>query len=232
MVMVLMFTKVVAAEDIIVGAFSSGSAGGDLPSGWRIAKVPGVDSTRFRTVDRDGLRVVQMDATGAAATLYRAVEIDPDKTPLLRWRWRIRNLVRGADLRNKKGDDVPARLYVMFDYPLGRLSLIERGKMLLARSVAGDLVPAAALCYVWDGKLPADTRLWNAYSNRVAVFVVESGARRIGQWLVEERDVAADYRAAFGEEAPPISGIAIAADTDQTGESVRSWFGDISFSGR
>lgn len=108
----------------------------------------------------------------------------------------------------------------------------ERGKILLARSVAGDIVPAAALCYVWDGKLPAGTKLWNAYSDRVRVIVVESGSRRLDQWVVEERDIAADFRAAFGEEPPPVSGVAIAADTDQTGETVRAWFGDISFSAR
>jgi len=48
----------------------------------------------------------------------------------------------------------------------------------------------------------------------------------------EERDVAADSRAAFGEEPPRISGIAIAADTDQTGKNVRAWFADIAFTKR
>jgi hypothetical protein len=172
-----------------------------------------------------------MDAANAAATLYRPVRIDPAKTPLLRWRWRIQNLINGADLYQKKGDDLPARLYVMFDYPLDRLSLLERARILLARSAAGEVVPAAALCYVWDGKLPTGTELWNAYSDRVRVVVVESGARRLDQWVAEERNVAADFHAAFGEDPPPISGIAIAADTDQTGETVRSWFDDISFSG-
>ena len=108
----------------------------------------------------------------------------------------------------------------------------ERAKIALARSVAGDVVPAAALCYVWDGTLPAGTTLWNAYTDRVRMIVVESGAARRGEWVNEERDVAADFRAAFGEEPPPISGVAIAADTDQTGETVRAWFGDIRFAPR
>ncbi|MCC7115602.1 MAG: DUF3047 domain-containing protein, partial [Burkholderiales bacterium] len=37
----------------------------------------------------------------------------------------------------------------------------------------------------------------------------------------------ADWRAAFGGEAPPIAGIAIMTDTDNTGETARSWYGDI-----
>jgi hypothetical protein len=92
-------------------------------------------------------------------------------------------------------------------------------------------VPAAALCYVWDGKLPAGTGLWSAYTDRVRLVVVESGPGRLGQWVAEKRNVAADFRAAFGEAPPRISGIAIAADTDQTGAKVRAWIGDIRFSG-
>jgi hypothetical protein len=115
---------------------------------------------------------------------------------------------------------------------LERLSIVERGKILLARSIAGEMVPAAALCYVWDSTLAEGTTLWNAYTDRVRMIVVESGPRRLGQWVVEERDVEADFRMAFGEAPPPVSGIAIAADTDQTGETVRSWIGDIGFFGR
>lgn len=228
----LLTTVGAAAEEIVVGPFSSGSAGGAFPSGWRIATLPNVAATRFRMVHKHGVVAVQMDAGNAAATLYRPVRIDPAKTPILRWYWRVRNLIVGADLRRKQGDDLPARLYVMFDYPMERLSMLDRTKLLLARFVSGNLVPTAALCYVWDGKLPAGTEMWNAYTDRVRMIVVESGSRRLGQWVTEERDVAADFRSAFGASLPPISGIAIAADTDQTGATVRSWFGDISFSAR
>jgi hypothetical protein len=219
----------VAAE---VGSFSAERPGPAYPAGWRLAKLPGVAPTRFRLVDDAGVTVVQMDAQNGGASLYLPLRIDPAETPILRWRWRIANHIPGADLRRKDGDDLPARLYVMFDYPLERLSLIERGKIALARTVAGESLPAAALCYVWDGRLPQGTSLWNAYTDRVRVIVAESGASRVGDWVEEQHDVAADFRAAFGEDPPPISGIAIAADTDQTGETVRAWFGDIDFSAR
>ena len=215
-----------------VGAFSDANPGDALPAGWRVAKLPGVAATTFSLTRLDGVTVVRMAATNAGASLYRPYRIDPGETPVLRWRWRIGGLIPDADLRAKAGDDVPARLYVMFDYPLEKLPFVERTKIRLARTVAGDLVPAAALCYVWDGKLPEDTSLWNAYTDRVRVVVAESGPAGVGQWVNEQRDVAEDFRAAFGEEPPPISGIAIAADTDQTGGAAQGWFGDISFSAR
>jgi hypothetical protein len=39
----------------------------------------------------------------------------------------------------------------------------------------------------------------------------------------------ADYRAAFGEDPPPINGVAIMTDTDNTGESATAYYGDIVF---
>jgi hypothetical protein len=218
-----------ATASVPVASFSAAMPGGPLPADWELAELDSVSPTRFRIVELDGTAVLQMDAEAAAASLYRSLEIDPYETPLLRWRWRVRNPVDGADLRRKLGDDLPARLYVLFDYPLERLPFIERTKIRLARLFAGDAVPAAALCYVWDGRLPSGTVLPNAYTDRVQMVVAESGTDNLGRWVMEERDVAADFRAAFGEEPPPISGIALAADTDQTGASVRSWFGDIGF---
>jgi len=52
---------------------------------------------------------------------------------------------------------------------------------------------------------------------------------RLNQWLNEERNVYEDYKKAFGEESPMISGIAIMTDTDNTGESATAYYGDILF---
>ena len=45
--------------------------------------------------------------------------------------------------------------------------------------------------------------------------------------MAEARDVAEDFRAAFGAAAPAITGVAVSADTDQTQEKVTAWFGDL-----
>lgn len=51
----------------------------------------------------------------------------------------------------------------------------------------------------------------------------------VGDWADERRNLAVDFRNAFGDVAPFVTGIAVAADTDQTGESVTAWFGDIRY---
>jgi len=85
---------------------------------------------------------------------------------------------------------------------------------------------------VWDKKAPTGTTVWNAYTDRVRMIVLRGGKTGIDQWIDEERNLQKDFRAAFGEDPPEISGVAIAADTDQTGEATTSWFGDILFTDR
>lgn len=145
------------------------------------------------------------------------------------WRWRIIDAVDGSDLYRKSGDDFPARVYVLFDYDLGRLPFLTRWKLRFARLAYGDSVPGAALCYVPAGQVARETIVPNAYTERVRMIVVDDDAIDKG-WRVFERDVVRDFEAAFGEPAPRIIGIAIATDTDDTGETARTWFGDLTLS--
>jgi hypothetical protein len=69
----------------------------------------------------------------------------------------------------------------------------------------------------------------NPYTDRVIMIVVESGEAKLNQWVKEERNIYEDYKKAFKEEPPAISGIAIMTDTDNTGESVTAFYGDIIF---
>ena len=220
-----------AFEDrVVAAAFSSAQSGAALPAGWVPLKVANIKTpTRYALVDDGGVTVIRAESQAGASGLSRPLRVNPADFPWLRWRWKISNLIDQADLRTKEGDDFPARLYVMFDYPLEKLSFLERNKLRLARALFEPDLPAATLCYVWDGKAAAETLAPSAYSNRVKLIVVTSGAARVKRWVDVERNIAADFRAAFGEEAPPVKAIAIATDTDNTGASATAYFGDISF---
>jgi hypothetical protein len=62
------------------------------------------------------------------------------------------------------------------------------------------------------------------------MIVVESGPAKLNHWRPARRNIVQDFRQAFGTDPPPISGIAIMTDTDQTGDSATAWYGDITFS--
>jgi hypothetical protein len=215
---------------IPVATFSALQPGAALPPDWAPLQTAGISAhTRYTLINDSGVTVLRADSSASASGLSRQLRIDPAEHPWLRWRWKINNIVAQADLRTKAGDDFPARLYVMFDYPLEKLPFVERNKLRLARALFDPNLPAATLCYVWDGNAPAESVAPSAYTDRVRLIVVESGTARVRQWVDFERNIVRDFRTAFGEDAPPVSGIAIMTDTDNTGAAATSFFGDISF---
>lgn len=210
--------------------FSQSRPGGPFPPGWVptiIAKVP--RTTEFSMVEDEGRTVLRATSDAAASSLSFKLRVDPNKTPKLSWRWKVSRVIEKSDLASKDGDDYAARVYVFFDYDIGRLSFLDRAAFGLARTLYGSDLPAATLCYVWDNRYPVGTSMPSAYTSHVRMVVVESGPDQVGHWVEESRNVADDFRSAFGDMAPPISGISIAADTDNTGENVVTHFGDLVF---
>ena len=121
------------------------------------------------------------------------------------------------------------RLYITFAYDANKLSLYEKVKYNAYRLIYGENPPLAAISYLWSTQSPQGTLVPNAYTDRVMMFVVQSGPDRLNEWVEQERNVYQDYLRAYGEPPPPISGVAIMTDTDNTGEQAVAYYGDIVF---
>ncbi len=225
-VALLVFTGNAASE---VPRFSS-MAPGAAVTGWEVLKpAPNANDTRYSLV-RDGDKtVLKAQADTAMSGLTYPIRVNIRDFPLLQWRWKISAPIKTADMTTKAGDDYAARIYVMFDYPSEKLPFGTRAKLRIAESIYGQKIPTAALNYVWDNRQPVGTIQPNTYTDRARMVVLQSGAAKAGQWVTETRDLAADFRAAFGEEAPDVVAIALATDTDNTGESATAWYGDLEF---
>lgn len=173
--------------------------------------------------------MVRARSEAAASGLIRRIEIDLSQHPIVRWRWRVDNLVERSDPTRKSGDDYAARLYIAFRYEPGHVGLLRRAVYLAARAVFGDL-PFAAITYIWATDTPVGSIVDNAYAgSSVRMIAVESGPKRVGNWIEEQRNVYEDYRRAFRAEPPHVEGVAIMTDTDDTGERVSAAYGDIVF---
>lgn len=232
---------IAVAALLALGSAIAGAAAPDVPafskmapgaavSGWQVLKPsPKANDTRYSLVTSGGMTVLQAQADSAMSGLTHAVRVDLRQYPLLRWRWKIRAPVSSADMMTKAGDDYAARIYVMFDYPAEKLSFGTRAKLKLAESIYGQKIPTAALNYVWDNRQPVGTIAPNTYTDRARMMVLQSGGARQGEWVTETRNLAADFKAAFGEDAPDVVAVALATDTDNTGESALAWYGDIVF---
>jgi hypothetical protein len=192
-------------------------AGSEPAAPWRVVGLPqqSLPLTRFTVVELDGRRVLRVQADGSYGNLVHRLQ--GARAATLAWRWRVDRVPGGVDLRRKDGDDTALKVCALFDMPLARVPLLERQLLRLASSRAGQTLPTATLCYVWDNALPQGRLLPNAYSKRVR-YIVTHG--QPGRWTDERHDLAADFLRAFGDESrdvPPLAAVAVGADTDNTG---------------
>jgi hypothetical protein len=210
--------------------FSAAAPGPALPAPWAVQGVPRVPAPQLALVAGDNGVVLRSHAHGAAGVAIHPLNADSEGAALA-WRWKVDRVVAAGDMDTRAGDDFAARVYVFFDVPPETLPLTERLKMRVARLLYGEALPTAAICYVWDNRHAPGAARWSPYTQRVRIVVLESGTQHAGQWVDERRDLAADFRAAFGGEwhgpLPAISGVAAGNDTDQTGEEVTAWFSDL-----
>ena len=210
--------------------FSAASVGGPVPPPWRHQTLPRVSAeNRFALVEEGGRIVLRVESVQAASTKMHPLDVDLTRTPRLEWTWKVSNAIAASDFRHKQGDDYAARVYVLFDYPVERLPFGDRMRIALARGLHGSEMPTAAIAYVWGTAQPPGATGPNPYTDRVQMIVVDSGDDKAGRWQMVRRDVGLDFEAVFGEPAPRVIGIAVGADTDNNGETVTAWFGDIRF---
>ncbi|MEE8425162.1 MAG: DUF3047 domain-containing protein [Elusimicrobiota bacterium] len=214
-----------AAGALLTGEPALGADG--LPEGWT--------ALTFRKVERHSEyrwskteRALHATSRDAASGLIMRLSGDARKTPILRWRWRVSGILPKGDARKKSGDDYPARIYVTFKYDSSRVGFGTRMKYGLAKKLYGEYPPHAGINYIWANKLARGEAVENAYTNRVKMIAVRSGGAEAGKWLTEERNILADYRRLFGEDPPPVAGIAVMTDTDNTHGSAEAWYADIS----
>lgn len=215
---------------IEVGKFSAEPIGNVLPSQWKPLAFKKIEKHTVYTLVKDGdTVVVKAEAEASASGLTREVRMDPKEYPIVRWRWKVDNILKKGDVNRKDGDDYPARIYITFEYDSSKLGFFEKVKYEAVRLFYGQYPPLGAINYIWESKAPIGTMVPNPYTDRVMMIVVESGEEKLNQWVNEERNVYEDYKNAFGKDPPAISGVAIMTDTDNTGEKAIAYYGDIFF---
>lgn len=191
------------ANELAVGRFSTVGL-----TGWEKKSFKGF--TEYRLIPEKDTIVVEAISLATASGLVKKISFDPKEYRHLRWSWKIDRTISGGDETTKAGDDYAARIYVVF-----------AGKFFWQTK---------AINYIWANNLKKGEYIPNAYTSSAMMVAVESGSGGTGQWLVEERDIYADYKTLFGSEPGEASAIAIMTDTDDTGGKAKAWYGDITLS--
>jgi hypothetical protein len=209
------------------------TADGALGASWRVVGWPNQKPppTRYTAATVEGRPAVRLEASASYGNLV--ADLPGQRAPeRLRWTWRIERPNAAVDLAQKSGDDAAAKVCLGFDLPLANVPFMERQLLRLARSRSPEPLPAATLCWVWGHAEAKEALLPNPYSRRVRVIVLRNQADAAERWFDEDRDVAADWKRAFGDESaevPPLGAVIVAADADNTGRSSVAYVAGLRF---
>jgi hypothetical protein len=229
----LAIAPALAQEPPGIAPFSSNKPGGAIPKGWETVKITdNKKPTEYKLVDDGGTVVLEANSSAAATGLAQRIAIDLGQFPVVEWRWKINRLIDAADNKQSSKEDAPVRLVFEFDGDKKMLSLSERAQFSLAEGISGRESPYATLMYIWSRDLPVGTAFPNPRTNRVQMVVASSGPGGVGAWQSLTRNLREDYKRAYGEEPGKLTAYGVLSDTDNTGESVRAWYGDILFKAR
>ncbi|WP_300715768.1 DUF3047 domain-containing protein [Hydrogenophaga sp.] len=217
---------------------------GTLNPAWRFVGFPKAKAdlppTRFEAGRVDSVAAVQVATASSYGTLVH--DWAGTAPARLQWRWRLDTPLSGGqsapDILTKAGDDAALKVCVMFDHALDRVPFVERTVLRIARSVSGEALPAATVCYVWDSTHTALTQGPNPYTKRVRFISLQGRGAPLARWINESRDVAQDFATLFADElpagtpAPPITRVLLGADSDNTASTSSGWVADLRWSDR
>lgn len=204
-----------------------------LADGWHAVPLPGKRSTTYERVVKAGRPALQAQADRSASLLRRHRPLAADQLGEVHFSWWVDAPLPGADLAEAGRGDSPARILFAFDGDHARLSARNRLMFDLAESVGGERPPYATLMYVFGnqpehlGRTIVHTR-----TDRIRKIVLDAGPAHAGHWRDHRRNLAEDYRQAFGEPPGPLLSVAVLTDADNTQQQARAWYGPIEVSVR
>ena len=195
--------------------------------GWQQVLIPGKNATEYTWELFDGRQALAARSVASASMMRRTVNVAPDKLGNVNFSWQVSELMADAHVGQTDTEDAPARLLLAFDGDVSSLPARTRMMFELAQALTGEAPPYATLMYVWDAKAPVGSVIINPRTDRIRKIVVDSGPAELKRWREHRRDVAADFRRAFGEEPGTLQAIAVMTDSDNTRSRSRAWYGPV-----
>jgi hypothetical protein len=187
-----------------VEANQAKTAANRIPPGWELKINAG--QADISVADQGDDAALHFKSAKSSFGLERAVDVDPAQMPYLDWRWKVTELPRGGDFRHYATDDQAAQVMVAF-------------------------TDRRIIAYLWDTTAPAGAMESASSIPLVHIFAIvcRSGGADANRWLEENRNIAADYQKAFGKPAPHVKGIRLQINSQHTGSSAESYFGEVEF---
>lgn len=209
----------------------TGCASPPMPhqAGWHDVPLPGKEATRYAWETKDGRTAIAAQSNRSASMWRLRVAREPAQLGQVSFSWWVQDLIAEGSVADARREDAPARVMFAFDGEVGRLPARTRAMFDLAEALTGERPPYATLMYVWDAAAPVGSVIVNPRSDRIRKIVVDSGPQELRRWRDHQRDLVADFRLAFGEDPGLLKAVALMTDGDNTGSTLKSWYGPITF---
>lgn len=177
---------------------------GQIPTGWQVKTNFG--RPEILAGDPADGAAIHFKSNKASFGLEKSFDIDPSQMTYLTWRWKVSQLPAGGDFRHISTDDQAAQVMVAF-------------------------ADRRILTYIWDTTAPEGTMESGSSIPLVHIFVIvcHSGFSDLNRWVQETRNLSADYQKAFGKLAPHVHGLRLQINSQHTGTTAESYFGDMAF---
>lgn len=194
---------------------------------WDAVPLPGKESTQYTTAIKDGRPAIEAQSEKSASMLRRQVRRPGAEVGEVSFSWWVSDLIENGNVAVASREDAPARVMFAFHGDIASLPARTRAMFDLAEAITGERPPFATLMYVWDATAPVGSVIVNPRSDRIRKIVVDSGPQHLRRWREHRRDLAADYRRAFGESPGELSAIALMTDSDNTASRASTWYGPV-----
>lgn len=171
-----------------------------------------VNNTDYTIVSLKGENHLQARSNASASGLYWNQKIDLQRYPFLNWRWRIEKRLHGLNETTKQGDDFAGRVYAVVD-----------GGLFIWNS--------NVINYVWSSNSEKLSHWPNPFAPKNEIMIALRGNDdNLSIWHTEKRNLQKDFKTFFGKDVRYIDAIALMTDTDNSGKSALTYYGDIYFS--
>lgn len=192
--------KPAAREDVKWQDTFSKAGKDGLPENWVLKKKPGTPPAVFRVEKSGDTSFLNMKADKASASIVTRVDsINIEKTPYLKWKWKVITLPEGADGRVKAKDDQAIGIYVG----------------------SGSLLNNKSISYRWDTDTPKGAEgnaVYGGGTVKVKWFTLRNKQDGLDKWFTEKRNVAEDYKKAWGYYPKKIY-LSVSCNSQYTGTS-------------
>lgn len=221
-------TLLVAAAATVAGCASAPTPAPQASGAeWQPFVLPGKRATKYVFGKKEGRPAWHAHAESSASMLRRHLSPRSVDGLVAEFGWWVPRTIAHADLSKAESADSPVRVAFAFGGDHARLPARTRMQLQMAEMLTGEEPPYATLMYVWDNHAPVESVLTSRRSDRVRKLVLECGPGQLGQWRAYRRQLAVDFRRAFGEEPGPLLAIALMTDADNTGSSAEAWYSDV-----